>query len=95
MKLQTHYLCVLKNSEEVKMRLPKGTLTKLAEATDLNNNYLCDLVSTRSRPGRTRSIELEEACKKIGLDVPRTTWLFGTTNEIKKALTNTKPNLNK
>lgn len=68
------------------MRLPKGTLTILSNQTGLKNNYLSDLVSTRSRPGRQRSIDLEEACKELGLDVPKELWMFGASDKIKAAL---------
>lgn len=70
------------------MRLPKGTLTKLAEITGIHHRVLSDYVSTRIRPGSHRALLLELSCKKIGLDVSLRLWIFGTSDELKAALTN-------
>lgn len=68
------------------MRLPYGVLKKLSEETGLKTNYLSNLVATRDRPGRQRAIELEEACKRLGWDVPKELWMFGTSEQIKAAI---------
>jgi len=68
------------------MRLPHGILPALSRVTFLPINQLSDYASGRTRPGSKRALELEAACKKIGLDVSIRLWLFGTGDEIKAAL---------
>jgi len=70
------------------MRLPYGVLTALGDITGISPNLLSDYAATRIRPGSKRALILENACKKIGLDVSLRLWLFGTGEEIKAALTN-------
>lgn len=65
------------------MRLPKGSLTGLTSKTGISNTRLCDYISTRTRPGRKRALELEEAGRELGVDIPATLWLYGTSEEIK------------
>lgn len=69
------------------MKLPSGTLIALGTETGLRPQYLCDLIATRRRPGRKRALLLEAACKKVGYAVSATTWLYGSSEEIKSALT--------
>ena len=69
------------------MRLPNGTLTSLARETGIDKTSLCDLAATRKRPGRGRAKALERAARKIGRRVPAVLWLYGTSSEIKAALT--------
>ncbi len=68
------------------MRLPYGVLKSLAKETGFTVRYLSDLAAIRKRPGRKRAPLLEDACKKLGLNVPAMLWLYGTTEEIKRAL---------
>jgi len=68
------------------MRLPHGILPALSRVTLLPINQLSDYASGRVRPGSKRALELEAACKKLGLDVSIRLWLFGTGDEIKAAL---------
>jgi hypothetical protein len=68
------------------MRLKKGTLSDLSKETGFAAKYISDLVSTRIRPGRDRALKLEQAAKKIGMDIPAMLWLYGSCEEIKQAL---------
>jgi transcriptional regulator with XRE-family HTH domain len=72
------------------MRLPHGFLKKITEITGFSKSYLSDLAAGRKRPGRKRSLLLEEACTAMSLNVPAELWLFGTSFEIKSALTGKK-----
>ncbi len=64
-----------------KIRMPHGSLKKLAEATGDRPSYLCDMIATRKRPGRKKAKQLE----KIS-NVSKITWLYGSSVEIKKEL---------
>ena len=68
------------------MRLPKGSLLGLHKITGIPTPHLCDYVAGRRFPSRKRAIVLEEACKELGLDVPKELWMFGTSEKIKTAL---------
>ena len=70
------------------MRLPRGTLTRLAEVTEMSAGTISEYVSTRMRPGGKRALILENACRDLGLDVSIYLWLDGTSDEIKAALIN-------
>lgn len=66
------------------MRLPRGSLTKLETSSGISNIKLCDYIATRVRPGRKRALELEAACRNLGIDVPAMIWLYGSSDEIKQ-----------
>ncbi len=69
------------------MRLPKGTLVKIHKITGISTPNLSEYIANKRFPSRSRAIELGKACAKLGFDVPKETWMFGTTQEIKAALT--------
>ncbi|NNG00891.1 MAG: hypothetical protein HKM93_16000 [Desulfobacteraceae bacterium] len=68
------------------MRIPHKLLKSLSDATGFSVTYLSDIAATRKRPGRTRAMTLEKAAKKINADVPAILWLYGSSTEIKTAL---------
>lgn len=68
------------------MRLPYGILKSMAKESGFTARYLSDLAATQKRPGRNRALKLEEACRRLGLDVPAMLWLYGAKEEIKRAL---------
>ena len=72
------------------MRLQDGTLQKLQKITGISKSNLCDYIANRRYPSRKRAIELGEACKKLGLAVTKEKWMFGTSKEIKSALSKAK-----
>lgn len=62
-------------------RLPSGVLTKVQEKTGISIQKLSDYAATRERPGRERSLLLEQAT-----GIPASVWLFSSSAEIKAAL---------
>ena len=68
--------------------IKRGTLTKLSSETGYSRSYLCDLAAGRKRAGRKRALVLEEACQNIGIKANKELWIFGTSDEIKSALSN-------
>ena len=68
------------------MRLSKGILQKLHEHTEISVSALSDYAATRKRPGRKRALDLENACRQIGRDVPAVVWLYESSREIKSRL---------
>jgi hypothetical protein len=76
---------------EAFMRLRNGILTKLSNETGFTTKYLSALVSTKIRPGRARALYLETAAINIGRAIPAMLWLYGSSDEIKNALSNNVP----
>ncbi|MCP3923369.1 MAG: hypothetical protein GY714_12365 [Desulfobacterales bacterium] len=68
------------------MRLPNGTLVKIHKITGISTPNLSEYISNKRFPSRNRAIVLGNACAKLGFNVPKETWMFGTTEEIKSAL---------
>lgn len=68
------------------MKLPRGTLKKLESKTGISPQRLSDYAAARIRPGRKRALDLENACRQIGRDVPAVVWLYESSREIKSRL---------
>lgn len=68
-------------------RLPRGTLTPYAKKTGLSLPYLSEIAAARRRPGRERALALSHAAKAIGKDIPPATWLYGSKEVLRAALT--------
>lgn len=68
------------------MRLRRGTLKKISDATHIRTTRLCDYVATRGRPRLERARKLEDACFELGINIPAEVWRCGTSAEIKGRL---------
>lgn len=68
------------------MRLPKNTLQRLSEVTGISPKLLSEYTAYRMRPGAQRAFLLEDACRKLGLEVPARLWIEGPSWKIKLAL---------
>jgi hypothetical protein len=58
-----------------------GKQIQIARAANITGKYLNDIIAGRKRAGRKLSVRLENLT-----GVPRMTWLFGRSDEIKAAL---------
>jgi hypothetical protein len=63
------------------MRLPKGCLAAFRQKTNISVQELCDYAAVRKRPRPVRSKHLESTT-----GISSAIWLFGSAEEIKKAL---------
>jgi len=70
------------------LRLKRNALQPLSDMTGIDAKVLSEYASARIRPGAQRSFELEDACKKIGINIPARLWVMGSASEIKAALSN-------
>lgn len=62
-------------------RLPKGTLTPLAEKTGIKPDYLSALVTGNKRPSRKRAQKLEQASQ-----ISAAVWLLSSKEELREAV---------
>lgn len=68
------------------MKIPYGSVKKICEASGLPQSYISNIIATRTRAGRLQAARLEECCKKIGMNIPKEIWAFGSSEDIKKAI---------
>lgn len=68
------------------MKLSNGILKRLSIETGIDARHLSGYACTSRRPGRKRARYLEEITNKLGFKVSAELWVFGTSEEIKKAL---------
>jgi len=68
-------------------RLPRGTLTPLVKRTGFAPQYLSALIKTKRRPSPKRALYLEAAAREVGKDMPATMWVFGSRDDLQRAVT--------
>ena len=64
-------------------RLPKGSLKKIAEASQTHSSTLGQIISRSQGITRQKAEHLATACKSIGLDITREEWVFAEENDLK------------
>ena len=70
------------------MKLPRGVLIALSEKSEKKYKvqYLCDVIAKRKKISAARAEALGELCRKLELNVPKELWMFGTSEQLKTAL---------